>query len=124
MEFILKIRDVFGRDEGECFENSFSDPKTDFEKYTKEQNEKFNIDEDTIKGFKMQSRAYYSYAIDDIEGKKRIAVIVFESINKEALDPYKIKVELEKVLSKQLAVFIMNRSFLEPDINKTKKERF
>ncbi len=72
----------------------------------------------------MRSRSYAAFAIKDIDGTRRIAVIVFESIEPKGLDRDKIKHALDSVEERRIAEFLQTWKAFEPDLSYATKEGF
>jgi hypothetical protein len=132
-EFCKKGRVIYPSDEGiiaeawkngEAFVNNLPDPANDLENYLNKFKDKYHIDKKYARRFNMKSRSYYGYAINDIRGKTRIAVIVFESTLPDRLNQSLIKEKLLSGEEKKISDLLFRIQPIEPELLVAMKEGF
>lgn len=105
---------------GSEYEPSLPHPKHSPDSYLREQQNRWKVPEDTTKHFKMKSRCLAAFRID---GDRRLAVIVFESITANGLQ----KSELERIMKiegRHIADLMKALAPFEPDPMVAKTEGF
>ena len=108
---------------GEASVDDLPDPMTHEDDYYARLKSDWNIKKGTARSFKMKSRSYVAIALED-HASKRIAVIVFESINAGVLDKCALGRSLSNGESKRLVDFMTSMSKYEPTPSYAKKEGF
>jgi len=108
---------------GEVFVASLPDPRTEEEHYLDKMKNTWGINKSVARNFKMKSRCYYGFAIENAE-QQRIAVVIIESVNPEGL----VKDEINRVLvggeGKAIANFLERMQRLEPSPSFAKEEGY
>ena len=108
---------------GEAFVANLPDPCNEEDRYLEEMKNTWGINKSTVRNFKMKSRCYYGFAIENAE-QQRIAVVVIESVNPEGL----VKDEIKKILvngeAKAIGNFLKRMRRLEPSPSFAKREGY
>lgn len=97
----------------ECYDNgapAADHSSTEYEKYMKE---KWDIKKKDSRGFRMKSRCYCAFRID--QGPKKLAVLVFESVRPDGLDFDKLKELVSEQEGPRLAYLLNRYAEMVPD---------
>lgn len=108
---------------GEAFVANLPDPRTEEERYLDEMKNTFGINKSTARNFKMKSRCYYGFAIENAE-QQRIAVVIIESVNPGGLVKDEIKRTLVNGEAKAIGNFLKKMRRLEPSPSLAKREGY
>jgi hypothetical protein len=109
--------------DGFYFVDNLPDPNTDLETYLQRLKEEFGINKNVARDFKMKSRCYAAYAINNTKRDKRIAIIVIESINADGLGRDRLKAVLDTE-SPRIARIMERLASVEPSPALARKEEF
>jgi len=108
---------------GEAFVANLPDPCTEEERYLDEMKNTWGINKSTARNFKMKSRCYYGFAIENSE-QQRIAVVIIESVNPEGLVKDEINRTLVNGEAKVIGNFLKRMRRLEPSPSLAKREGY
>lgn len=101
---------------GSMFIPELPDPEKELDSYYQVLKDPWNISRNTAKSFTMKSRSYGAYALNDLKGNRKIAIIVFESVRTNVLDDQKLRTALNTGgVARRIAGFMESERMLEPD---------
>lgn len=112
-----------GYTEGTFFINNLPDPEKEHESYFQKITTECTIEKETLAKLRMKSKSYYVKALEDEYGDNRIAVIVFESINKNDLSKSDIDYCLDDEKVRILKLLRFSERF-QPHLNTLRNEGF
>jgi hypothetical protein len=131
-EYAKQGRSIYPDNEGcigEAWLNGFSfidglpDPAQDLENYLERLKQDYRIAKEVARNFKMKSRNFAAYAIEDSKGDRRIAIIVVESVNIGAFNETVLRRALEKESGRMARLLERYRS-IEPTPTVALKEGY
>ncbi len=104
----------FAWERGEAFEDALPDPGCEPAAYYHCLQSRWKLDTVTVQKMRMKSRSYAAFAVYDVSGDTRIAVVVFESARIGVLDRDKLREVLRTTEGRRISHFIEDRRRLEP----------
>ncbi len=107
--------------EGSVFVSDLPDPETNINEYYRVLSSDWNIKRDTAKGFRMKSRSYAAYTLEQVGGNDPDVIIVFESLRTDVLNDQKLLTVLRASEGKVMQRFLLSNAFEEPDPSITGK---
>ncbi|WP_437561131.1 hypothetical protein [Sorangium sp. So ce542] len=99
-------------------------PEKDLSTYVSAHTTRWQIPEEVVSGFKMKSRCYTAFGINDTRDMNRIAVIVFESTSSAGLKSETIVRQLESGEARRIASMLEELKNFEPTPEYAQKEGF
>lgn len=98
--------------DGKAFVDDLPSPGQ--QKYFSRLEKEWNINKDVANNLRMKSQSYAAYAIQSYNNGRRIAVIVFESINPGTINDDELQKILKYGESRRIALFLERMNGLEP----------
>lgn len=86
--------------------------------------QEWGIPKSVSNNFRMKSRAYAALAIEDVESKRRVAVVVIESTRADRLSFSVIQEEFQIREGKRIARFLKKMELVEPSIRYAHEEGY
>ena len=132
-EYIKRGRSVYPDNEGciatawrdgEAFVNGLPDPSSDLNGYVDALKDQWDVNKTTARNFKMKSRSYGAYAVEDLSGIRRIAVVVIESCCVDVLDDDRLKELLSSYEGRRIAHFLGRMQRFEPSLTFARQEGY
>jgi hypothetical protein len=108
---------------GKAFVDDLPDPDDDNDAYLTALKNNWNINKATARGFKMKSRCYYGFAIENAD-HQRIAVVVVESVNASGLSKGELESAFSNGESKFIRNFLERMRSLEPSVSLARSEGY
>lgn len=108
---------------GEVFVTNLPDPNDEEERYLNMMKDRWKIKKIIARNFKMKSRCYYGFAIENVE-QQRIAIVIIESVNPKGFVKDEINRNLVNGEAREIGNFLERMRRLEPSPSFAKEEGY